>query len=504
MLRDAGKLALDAAAADYVPELHELAYPTRDSARITVRGLLTMAAGWPEDNAWGDRQLWRDDDWLGATLRRGVAFANAPGITYEYSNLGYMVLGRVIASVSGTGALDFITRRILQPLGMGDTVWNAEDADPARLALGYRWLDGGWAVEPMLPSGGDGAVFGALYSTVGDVARWIALMLGAWPPRDDHDDGIARRATLRELQQPSRLYRPSTVPPPVGRPVVWSAGGYGFGLRTSHDGAVTTIAHSGGLPGFGSHMCWLPDYGVGIVALGNVRNARMGEVAGAALQLLVQEGYVQPRVVQGAPALEGARADVNRLLQGWNGELADRLFADNFFLDDSVERRQAEMAALAVRHGELRESGPLQAENALRGSWTLVGARGAVTAFLTLTPTAPPRVQELTFASVLPPGPALQAALEELIKLLNRPSQRGANRLFAEQALLSPDQHTFYDKVRIIAALCGRCRLGRVLAGDGERSAKLLLEGPKGAVEAELALDEAGARFVRAEFRQVR
>jgi hypothetical protein len=387
---------------------------------------------------------------------------------------------------------------------MHATVWNAEDVDAPRLAKGYRRLDGAWIEEPMLPSGGDGAVFGALYSSVADVARWVALLLSAWPPRDDPDDGIAKRATLRELQVPARLYRPSTVPPLIGPPVVWSAGGYGFGLRTNYDGPVTTVAHAGGLPGFGSHMCWLPECGVGLVALGNVRNASMSAVAGPALQALVRDGYARPRVVQPAPALDAARTDVNRLLQGWDTKLAERLFADNFFLDDSVARRQAEIADLAARHGELREGGPLEAENALRGSWKLLGTRGFVKACLTLAPTVPPRVQELTFESVLPPGPALQTALDALVSLINRPSQRGTEKLFAPEANPAPDRHTFHDKVCIVAALCGRSRLGKVVAGDGERTVRVLIEGPKGAVEAELALHEEGQRFVRAAFRQVR
>jgi CubicO group peptidase (beta-lactamase class C family) len=56
-LRDEGKLALDDPAEKYVPELAGLKYPTSDSPKITIRHLLSHAEGWPEDNAWGDRQL---------------------------------------------------------------------------------------------------------------------------------------------------------------------------------------------------------------------------------------------------------------------------------------------------------------------------------------------------------------------------------------------------------------------------------------------------------------
>lgn len=502
MLRDAGELVLDAAAAEYVPELRPLAYPTRDSAPITVRRLLTMAAGWPEDNPWGDRQLWRNDVELNEILAPGVSFANAPGVTFEYSNLGYMVLGRVIANVSGESSLKFITQRILRPLGMHDTVWNAEEVDPQRLAKGYHWLEGKWVEEPLLPSGGDAAVFGGLYSTVADLARWVAFQLTAWPPRNDQEEGFVRRATLREMQQPQRLYTPSDEAPEIGRPVVWSAGGYGYGLTTTYEGGLAIVGHAGGLPGFGSHMCWAPDYDLGVVALGNVRYASMRLASTQALRQLVRQGPAQPRRKAGAPALEAARADITRLLAQWDDALADRLFADNFFLDDSREWWRTEMGRLDATHGQLRDEGSFEAENALRGTWKLMGEQGWVKAFVTLTPTVPPHVQALELESVLPPGPALGAAVEELVQLINRPTQRGASRLFKAETLPA-NKHTFYDKVRMVAALCGECRLGLILAGDGESRVRLMLAGTKGGVEADLVWNVELRKFVKAAFRQM-
>ncbi len=508
LLRDEGKLLLDAPAVEYAPELRSLAYPTRDSAPITVRQLLTMAAGWPEDNPWGDRQLWRTDDQLAELLAPGVSFANAPGVAFEYSNLGYMVLGRIINHVSGESALAYINRRILGPLGMADTVWQLEDVDPQRLARGWHWLDDAWVQEPLLPSGGDVAVFAGLYSTVADLARWVGLLLWAWPPRDEADNGLARRATLRELQQPQRLYRPGDEPPLLGKPVTWMAGGYGCGLASNYEGnsegGLHIVSHSGGLPGFGSYMGWLPDYDLGVIALGNVRYATMRAAATAALRALVREGPTQSRPVQAAPALAAAVEGVNRLLDGWDDELAARLFADNFFLDDSREWWQAEVARLAATHGALRMEGPVTPENALRGVWKLVGERGSVAADLTLTPTVPPRVQALGFESVLPPGPQLQAALEELVKLLARPTQAGVRKLFASQPGLPADQHSFYDQVRLLAALCGPYTLGAILGGDGQSAVRLRIEGQKATVEATLEFDADARKFVAAQFRQVR
>ena len=178
----------------------------------------------------------------------------------------------------------------------------------------------------------------------------------------------------------------------IGRPVVWSAGGYGYGLSITYAGNLNIVSHSGGLPGFGSHICWAPDFDLGVIALGNVRYATMRLAGTKALLQLVQQEFARPRRLQPAPALEAAQADVNRLLECWDDALADRLVADNFFLDDSRTWWQAEMARLAAIHGRLQDDDLLDVENALRGRWKLAGEHGWVNAFVTLTPTVPPRV----------------------------------------------------------------------------------------------------------------
>ena len=70
-LRDEGKLSLDDPAERYVPELRGLAYPTADSPPITIRHLLSHAAGFPEDNPWGDQQLAATEEEFSAMMRRG-------------------------------------------------------------------------------------------------------------------------------------------------------------------------------------------------------------------------------------------------------------------------------------------------------------------------------------------------------------------------------------------------------------------------------------------------
>src|SRR4029079_13864717 len=140
---DEGRLRLDDEIATHVPELASVQLPTRDSPPITIRHLLTMTAGFPTDDPWGDRQQGLDLGEFSRLLRGGLSFAWAPGTRFEYSNLGYGILGRLITNVAGAEYREVLTRRFLEPLGMTSSGYLAEAFDPTRLARGYLWRPGG-------------------------------------------------------------------------------------------------------------------------------------------------------------------------------------------------------------------------------------------------------------------------------------------------------------------------------------------------------------------------
>ncbi|HSB60368.1 MAG TPA: serine hydrolase domain-containing protein, partial [Vicinamibacteria bacterium] len=369
-LRDEGRLSLDDPVARYLPELASLAYPTRDSPVLTVRHLLTHSEGFPEDNPWGDRQLAIPDARLGEWLRRGIPFSNAPGVAFEYSNYGFALLGRIVARASGLRYRDYVDARILRPLGMTATAWEASAVAPGHLAKGYRREGDDWVEEPPLGDGAFGAM-GGLFSSVRDLARYVSFFLAAWPPRDDPDPGPVRRASLREMQQAWRAYSATATRETVEGPLRLGAGGYGYGLGVSQTcRARPIVSHSGGLPGFGSQMRWLPDHGVGIVALANRTYAGPGVAIARAIEALADTGALEARVVPPSPALRAARDAVDRLIESWDDRLADGLAADNLFLDRPRERRARELQDLRAAHGRCRPDGDLTAENRLRGRWT--------------------------------------------------------------------------------------------------------------------------------------
>ena len=199
-LRDEGKLRLDALAETYIPELRGWQYPTQDSPRIRVRDLLNHTAGFITDDPWGDRQTPLPEPEFSQFLRAGVPFARAPETAMEYSNLGFAMLGRIITNVSGQPYADTITRTLLQPLGMESSGFFVDAAPRERRALGYRWEDDAWHLEPTLAHGAFGAM-GGIQTSATDYAKWVAYLLSAWPPRDAADTGPAKRATVRELSR---------------------------------------------------------------------------------------------------------------------------------------------------------------------------------------------------------------------------------------------------------------------------------------------------------------
>ena len=84
-----------------------------------------------------------------------------------------------------------------------------------------------------------------------------------------------------------------------------NAGGYGYGLRVSQSCDFDHIvAHTGGLPGYGSIMQWLPDYGVGIVAFGNVTYTGWTPIVAQAFALLAKTGGLERRAHFTQPSLQ--------------------------------------------------------------------------------------------------------------------------------------------------------------------------------------------------------
>lgn len=485
-LRDEGKLSLDDPVARYVPALAGLPYPTNDSPTLTIRHLLTHSEGFPEDNPWGDRQLARSDEIMKEWLRAGIPFSTAPGTAYEYSNYGFAILGQIVDRVSGRPYADYVRDQILLPLGMRSSTFHMSNVDRKQIALGYRWEDNQWKDEPALAHGSFGAM-GGLWTSARDLARYVAFLMSAFPPRDEAERGPAKRSSVREMQQAWRFQGTSMARSALDAPLQLSTSAYGYGLGISQDCRFNlVVGHGGGLPAYGSLMRWLPEHGVGLIAMGNVTYASFGGLFNDTLVALHQTGALQPRVVQPSPALLAAQKDVSQLITKWDDALALRIAADNLFLDESKERRAAQIRELKTRNGECRPAAGIEAPNALRGSWRMSCERGWLNVGITLAPTMPPRVQLMRVESVLPPSEEMTKTVEAILKLTNRWDDKQAASL-AGPALQ-------VERVRrqlAAAAAWGACKPGEAVSGDGTRESVVKLSCERGTLLARIGIDPA-------------
>ena len=392
-LRDEGKLSLSDPVEKYILEMSELEYLTSDASVIHIENLLTMTAGFPEDNPWGDRQLDESDQMLMDLISDGLSFSNVTSYKFEYSNTGYAILGKIISVVSGKPYQDYIRENILQPLEMEHTYWEYDCIPENQLAFGYRWENEQWKLEPMLHDGSFGAM-GGLITTIEDFSKYVSFHLSAWPPRNDPDMGPVKRSTLREMHSPqfNELYADAT--DLKGDPYSFISG-YGFGLRIQEDcQGFKWISHGGALPGFGSRYAFFPEYGVGYMAFCNLTyTAAYPPVK--MKTLLFESIGLQPRELPVSEILMKRQEQVVQLIQDWETDLEAQILAENFYLDMSRKNRKSEIQAMLDKAGKIENLVESKPNNQLRGSFKYQTENGTIIIFLTLTPEKNPRVQSL-------------------------------------------------------------------------------------------------------------
>ena len=517
LLRDQGALRLTDPAERYVPELRGVRPVSSDCPPMTIRHLLTMTAGFTTDDPWGDRQQSLDPAVFGRLLASGgVRSAWAPGTVFEYSNLGYAILGRVIEAVTGEDYAHAIAGHVLAPLGMSHTGFEASDFDPQSLARGYRQDAGSWL--ELEPDGyGAFAPMGGIFSCVADLASWVAGFAAAFPPREPAADGQATDSAadpvnpgpVGAIDRAHPLSRASRREMQFGHAAISSGGdgvvlkqtgplslSYGFGLFAEDDAVFGTIVqHSGGYPGYGSQMRWHPATGIGAIVLANGTYAHAGTLAGELLAAVL-DACKEAAAARGAIRLHGpvplrggpwpetlaARSRVEALLQDWDDAAAQEIFAPNIDLDQPLAERRADIASLRERIGQFGSdpARPPECDSPAHCRWWLAGENGTVAVQIKLAPLQQALVQQLIVPLPPAPGSALQEVLGLLVGLLGSSAVDWPDGLDAADGL---DSGEALRRLRLAAAWAGPCRLDSYLAGNGSSSATVLLTGPSGNVE---------------------
>jgi CubicO group peptidase (beta-lactamase class C family) len=266
-LHEQGLIDLDAPASDYL-RAYRLVPARQDFRPATVRQLLTHSAGiaevqrvrdllHPEAGPIEGRPPIRSVPAgapmpsLAAYYRRGLPVVAEPGANFAYSNPGYATLGQIVEDLTGVGLDRYFRERIFEPLGMADTDLVRSERVTSRLATGYALGRRGVRGVPDRDWVGVGS--GGIFSTVRDVARFAAALMGG----DATEHGsILRPATLSTMFEPH--YRPDPRVP-----------GWGLGFARGEAGGHRLVGHDGILPGFNSTLLVAPDDGLAVIAFTN-------------------------------------------------------------------------------------------------------------------------------------------------------------------------------------------------------------------------------------------
>ncbi|WP_291791449.1 serine hydrolase domain-containing protein [Brevibacterium sp.] len=347
-------LDLDAPLGDHIPRIREQGA----LSRITVRDALAMAGGLPTDDPWADRlesisRTEMDDLLQGRPLTTALS-----GTAYEYSNFGYALLGRLVEELTGKPYREVVEHELLHPLGMRSSGFDFRELPEDALVTGFRRTVYGGLEELPYSAPGAFSAIGGMFSTVRDLMVWIGWLLDAVSISGPLDAEGPWARPLRDMQQPQRFYE-----------LRESAEGavaesYGYGLHHRADRRAGEILyHSGGYPGFGSHMRWHPATRSAVVVMGNLTYFSAEEYAAAALDECVAAlGYRLPPVAQKAghavwrnPPSESAHriaCRVEALIQHWDDAIADEVFAENMDRDFPRGERRAQFAEALRATGE--------------------------------------------------------------------------------------------------------------------------------------------------------
>ncbi len=267
ILVEEGKLAWDDPVTKHLPEFQM--YDPWVSREVTVRDLVTHRAGLGLGG--GDLMWWPPTTFTRREIVRGIRFvkpASSFRSRYAYNNVMFVAAGEVVGAAAGTSWDDFVRDRILAPLGMSRTTTRVA-ASTFDLAAPHLEVKG--VVAPVVPMdfANAGAAAG-VGSSAADMSRWLAMLLecGRGKEAPAGRTCILRPESIRRLW--SAQTAQGTPDPPAGLEPTranFAAYGLGFGLRDYRGRKI--VSHSGGLPGYVSHVALVPEERLGLVILTN-------------------------------------------------------------------------------------------------------------------------------------------------------------------------------------------------------------------------------------------
>lgn len=240
-------------------------YP--ESASISLQDLLSHRAGLAADSL--ERPEHTSLEAL-ISANQSQPLLSSPGTEYHYSNLGYMLLARLIELISGQSFADYLNDTIFRPLKMTATAHGTNGIRAERLARGYRLQQG----QPQLDDKQDASLLygaGSLASTLGDLFRWAEALSG----RSDYQPDLFKQ--MIQAPENSRYHLGLECLPFMHRPL---------------------LSHLGMIHSFRACFLRYPDQDLTIIVLSNLQPLPLLEIKSILSAIAFGEPYQLPRAIQ--------------------------------------------------------------------------------------------------------------------------------------------------------------------------------------------------------------
>lgn len=291
-LSEQGKLSLKDNLGKFIPSINP------EYQNLTIERILSHTAGLPDylDNAQVTAiydEFASLDDVISAISKRDVIAK--PGEKYSYSNLGYILLGKVIEVASGVSYPEFMSQTFFKPLNMQDTFvmtkgialeqvkgYSSSAQNPDKFMNAEKSPDRQWHVDRSWI-----AAAGAISSTLNDMARWQKALISG---------KVISKESYQQMHRQAELVNGDKIK-------------YGYGIDIYPLAGVPAHSHQGMVPGFFAWHVYFPSADLTATAFSNADTKHPGP---ALLDMVAKQLNLSPKRVNGKKEMEIANNLVGR------------------------------------------------------------------------------------------------------------------------------------------------------------------------------------------------
>jgi CubicO group peptidase (beta-lactamase class C family) len=260
-LADNGIVRLSDPVKKYFPEIELVQGRFQDAPPITLVQLATHTSGLgrePDHKEMYVTGLVADWEKTLIAALPHLRYEYEPGTRCSYSNIGFAVLGAALSRAAGEPYVEYVQKHIFEPLGMTHSALERNNLMLPHLSKGYQLTGQGEGVDSETPQRehetgrGYKVPNGAIYTTLGDLARFASFMMGQGP------ESVLKTTSLDGFQ------KQLAVQADIGL-----TSGFGIGFEVHRRDSYVSFGHGGSVAGYTSILLMNRAKGIGVIMFSN-------------------------------------------------------------------------------------------------------------------------------------------------------------------------------------------------------------------------------------------